>query len=86
MQTLKIIFFKNKENNSDCSTKSLHRQQPNDYFDSLQWAKLDIAHLDVLSMIHDLLDFFRKGNQPNFTLVVIKFYYGLLKERTCTLP
>ena len=47
------------------------------YFDSLQWAKLDIAHLDVLSMIHDLLHFFHERNQPNFTLVVVKFYNGL---------
>ena len=41
------------------------------------WAKLDIAHLDVLSMIDDLLHFFHERNQPNFTLVVIKFYNGL---------
>ena len=36
-----------------------------------------IAHLDVLSMIHDLLHFFHERNQPNFTLVVVKFYNGL---------
>ena len=47
------------------------------YFDSLQRAKLDIAHLDVLSMIHDLLHFFHERIQPNFTLVVVKFYNGL---------
>ena len=50
------------------------------YFDSLQRAKLDIAHLDVLSMIHDLLHFFHERNQPNFTLVVVKFYNGLRNE------
>ena len=47
------------------------------YFDSLQRAKVDIAHLNVLSMIHDLLNFFHERNQPNFTLVVVKFYNGL---------
>ena len=45
-------------------------------FDSLQ-RKPDIAYLDVLSMIHDLLHFFHERNQPNFTLVVVKFYSGL---------
>ena len=46
-------------------------------FDSLQQRKPDIAHLDVLSMIHNLLHFFYERNQPNFTLVVVKFYNGL---------
>ena len=46
-------------------------------FDSLQQRKPDIAHLDVLSMTHDLLHFFHERNQPNFTLVVVKFYNGL---------
>ena len=46
-------------------------------FDSLQQRKPDIAHLNVLSMIHDLLHFFHERNQPNFTLVVVKFYNGL---------
>ena len=46
-------------------------------FDSLQQCKPDIAHLDVLSMIHDLLHFFHERIQPNFTLVVVKFYNGL---------
>lgn len=40
-------------------------------------AEPDIAHLDVLSMIHDLLHFFHERNQPNFTLVVVEFYNGL---------
>ena len=48
-------------------------------FDSLQQRKPDIAHLDVFSMIHDLLHFFHDRNQPNFTLVVVKFYNGLRK-------
>ena len=60
----------------------MHGQQPNDiFFYSLQQVKRDIAHLDVLSMIHDLLHFFHERNQPNFTLVVIKFYSGLRKVR-----
>ena len=46
-------------------------------FDSLQQHKPDIAHLDVFSMIHDLLHFFNERNQPNFTVVVVKFYNGL---------
>ena len=46
-------------------------------FDLLQRVKPNIAHLDVLSMIHDLLHFFHERNQPNFTLVVINFYNGL---------
>ena len=46
-------------------------------FDSLQQRKPDIAHLDVLSMIHDLLHFFHERIQPNVTLVVVKFYNGL---------
>ena len=46
-------------------------------FDSLQQCKPEIAHLDVLSMIHDLLHFFHERIQPNFTLVVAKFYSGL---------
>ena len=46
-------------------------------FDSLQQRKPDIAHLDVFSMIHDLLHFFNERNQPNFALVVVKFYNGL---------
>ena len=46
------------------------------YFDSSQRAKLDISHLDVLSMI--VFDtFFHERNQPTFTLVVVKFYNGL---------
>ena len=36
-----------------------------------------LLYLDVLSMIHDLLHFFHERNQPNFTLVVVKFYNGL---------
>ena len=39
--------------------------------------KPDIAHLDVLSMIHDLLHFFYERNQPNFTLIIVQFYNGL---------
>ena len=53
------------------------------YFDPLQRAKLDIAHLDVLSMIHDLLHFFRERNQPNLTLVFVKFYNGLRNVHYC---
>ena len=49
-------------------------------FDLLQ-RKPDITYLDVLSMIHDLLHFFHERNQPNFTLVVVKFYNGLRNVR-----
>ena len=47
------------------------------YFDTLQGVEPDIAHLDVLFMIHDLLHFFHERIRPNFTLVVAKFYNGL---------
>ena len=46
----------------------------------MQLAKLDIAHLDILSTINDLLHFFHERNQPNFTLVIVKFYNGLRNE------
>ena len=34
-------------------------------------------------MIHDLLHFFRERNQPNLTLVVVKFYNGLRNVHYC---
>ena len=80
MQTMKIIFFKKLIKRiraivllNVCTDTSQM------IFDSLQ-RKPDIAYLDVLSMIHDLLHFFHERNQPNFTLVVVKFYNGLRNE------
>ena len=57
----------------------MHGHKPNDFliFDSLQQRKPDIAHLGVFFMIHDLLHFFHERNQPNFTLVIVKFYNEL---------
>ena len=72
MQTLKFMFLKNKENNSD-----LHKIYTDSSHDSLQQVKPNIPHLDVLSMIHDLLHFFPGRNQSGFTLLVVKFYNRL---------
>ena len=53
-------------------------QQPNDILIHCNTLSLTSLTLTLfLSMIHNLLHFFRERNQANLTLVVVKFYNGL---------